>query len=325
MTIRIGIPQSLFYYYYYPLWSTYFKETGCHVVVSNNTNKNIATRGVQLTVDEACFPVKIYFGHTENLLSRVDYIFCPRIVSIEPKEYICPKFMGLPDMVKAAFNHKVKWLTPTIALKKNCQQEHKTAFIAMARELKIDSKLAHHAWDKAVKAQLNYEKFLLKELTPNDALEVFSGSKTEKKLSNRDAPSIAVLGHGYNLYDPHLNMNLIKKLRDHGFNILTPEMVDKEIINQQSSKLRKRIFWTLGKKIIGSLYDFSENNRIQGIIYVASFGCGPDSLIGHLAEGYIRKNNIPFMLLTLDEHTGEAGVNTRLEAFLDMLRRREAV
>jgi len=323
--IKIGIPQSLFYYYYYPLWSTYFKEIGCQVVVSNSTNKNIATRGVQLTVDESCFPVKVYFGHVEDLLSKVDYIFCPRIVSIEPKEYICPKFMGLPDIVKAAFGHKVKWLTPTIALKKYCQQEHKTVFTDMAKELDIDTKIADYAWERAIKAQSYYEKLILKELTPNDALEVFLGKKTEEELQNKDAPNIALLGHGYNLYDQYLNMNLIKKLRANGFNILTPDMVDKEVISYHNSKLRKRIFWTLGKKIIGSLYDFSEKNRVQGIIYVASFGCGPDSMIGHLAESYIRKNNIPFMHLTLDEHTGEAGVNTRLEAFLDMLKRREAV
>jgi len=322
---RIGIPQSLFYYYYYPLWSTYFKEIGCQVVVSNNTNKNIATRGVQLTVDESCFPVKVYFGHVEDLLSKVDYIFCPRIVSIEPKEYICPKFMGLPDMIKAVFGHRVKWLTPIIALKKDCQQEHKTVFTDMAKELDVDTKLADYAWEKAIAAQLSYEKLLLKELNPNDALEVFSGNKTEEELQKTDAPNIALLGHGYNLYDQHLNMNLIKKLRDNGFNVLTPDMVKKDIINHHNSRLRKRIFWTLGKKIIGSLYDFSEKSRIEGIIYVASFGCGPDSMIGHLAENYIRKNNIPFMQLTLDEHTGEAGVNTRLEAFLDMLNRREAV
>ena len=322
---KIGIPQSLFYYYYYPLWSTFFKEIGCQVVVSNNTNKNIATRGVQLTVDESCFPIKVYFGHVEDLLSKVDYVFCPRIVSVEPKEYICPKFMGLPDIIKVAFNHKIKWLTPIIALKKNCQQEHKAAFTGMAKELDIDTKLADYAWEKATTAQLDYEKLLLKELTPNDALEIFLGNQTEKNFQKKDVPNILLLGHGYNLYDQHLNMNLIKKLRANGFNVLTPDMVDKEIINHHNNKRSKKIFWTLGKKIIGSLYDFSEKDRVQGIIYVTSFGCGPDSMIGHLAESYIRKNNIPFMNLTLDEHTGEAGINTRLEAFLDMLKRREAV
>ncbi|KUO50511.1 MAG: hypothetical protein APF76_07610 [Desulfitibacter sp. BRH_c19] len=322
---KIGIPQSLFYYYYFPLWSTFFKEIGYEVVVSNTTNKNIATKGVQLTVDEVCFPVKIYFGHVANLISKADYIFCPRIVSIEPKAYICPKFMGLPDMIKAAFEEKVKLLTPTICLQKNQEQDHKTIFVKMANGLGIHHKIADKAWLNATTVQTDYENLLKKKLTPVDALKIISGNKEVEEVYIENAPTLAILGHGYNLYDEYLSMNIIKKLRGNEFNVISPEMVENNLIDKYSSRLRKKIFWTLGKRIMGSLYDFIENNRVEGIIYIASFGCGPDSIIGHLAENLIRKSDIPFMLITVDEHTGEAGINTRLEAFLDMLKRREAV
>ncbi len=320
----IGIPQSLFYYYYYPLWSTYFKEIGYEIVVSYNTNKNIATKGVQLTVDEVCFPVKIYFGHVENLISKAEYIFCPRIVSIEPKAYICPKFMGLPDMIRASFGEKANFLTPTICLQKNLEQDHKTVFIDMGKELGVHYKKANKAWVRAKKAQTDYENILKKKLTPVDALK---GTDNQKivEVYKEHAPTIAILGHGYNIYDEYLSMDMIKKLRCNGFNVITPDMVENDLIDKYSTRLRKKIFWTLGKKIMGSLYEFIENNKVDGIIYIASFGCGPDSLIGHLAEGFIRKNDVPFMLITVDEHTGEAGINTRLEAFLDMLKRREAI
>ena len=39
-----------------------------------------------------------------------------------------------------------------------------------------------------------------------------------------------------------------------------------------------------------------------------------------LIEEVVRKAGIPFMTLTVDEHTGEAGMLTRLEAFVDMIR-----
>ncbi|AYO30678.1 hypothetical protein D2962_08620 [Biomaibacter acetigenes] len=67
-----------------------------------------------------------------------------------------------------------------------------------------------------------------------------------------------------------------------------------------------------------------ENKKIDGIIHVASFGCGPDSLIGELLEHRVmREYKVPFLYLTLDEHSGEAGFDTRLEAFLDILEGRK--
>jgi predicted nucleotide-binding protein (sugar kinase/HSP70/actin superfamily) len=63
-----------------------------------------------------------------------------------------------------------------------------------------------------------------------------------------------------------------------------------------------------------------KSDFIDGIIYVACFGCGPDSLVGEIIERKVKSK--PFMLITIDEHTGEGGLVTRLEAFCDMLRRR---
>ncbi|HWJ02597.1 MAG TPA: hypothetical protein VNU93_02885, partial [Verrucomicrobiae bacterium] len=58
---------------------------------------------------------------------------------------------------------------------------------------------------------------------------------------------------------------------------------------------------------------------------LSCFGCGPDSMVGDMVERACRRNSKPFMMLTLDEHTGEAGVITRLEAYIDMLKRRQKV
>ncbi|MEW6621627.1 MAG: acyl-CoA dehydratase activase-related protein [Bacillota bacterium] len=319
---KVGIPKSLFYYYYYPLWSTFFKELCCEVITSPNTNKNIVNNGIKATVDEVCFPVKTYFGHVHNLLNKVDYIFCPRIVSIELKAFICPKFMGLPDMVATGFHKEdIKILAPIIKIdKKNNTQ--KRALINLALSMGYTSKQADKSWESADKTQKYYEVLINSGVLPTDAFQSFeSGLKEEEVKSQR----IAVLGHGYNLYDDYLSMNIIHKVNSHGYGVITPEMISNESIEDCCKTLRKKIFWTLGKRIIGSTLHLIQTGKIKGVIYIASFGCGPDSLIGHLTESAIRKSKIPFMLLTVDEHTGEAGINTRLEAFLDMLQRRDAV
>jgi predicted nucleotide-binding protein (sugar kinase/HSP70/actin superfamily) len=103
--VKIGIPRALFYYYYYPLWRAFFNSMGLEVVLSPETNKAILDNGIETTLSEACLPVKVFFGHVTAIADQVDYLFVPRITRVEPKAYICPKFMGLPDMLRARLNN----------------------------------------------------------------------------------------------------------------------------------------------------------------------------------------------------------------------------
>ncbi|MDF2929733.1 MAG: Protein of unknown function CoA enzyme activase [Anaerospora sp.] len=62
--------------------------------------------------------------------------------------------------------------------------------------------------------------------------------------------------------------------------------------------------------------------RRAAIEVITPFSCGPDALIGELLSQQAQKRNIPCMILSVDEHTAEAGFVTRLEAYTDMLERR---
>jgi predicted nucleotide-binding protein (sugar kinase/HSP70/actin superfamily) len=115
-------------------------------------------------------------------------------------------------------------------------------------------------------------------------------------------------------------MELISKLSSYGAEVITPEFIDEDILESKSESIHKRMFWTFGKRVICSTLHFIERGDVDGIIYLMSFGCGVDALISDLSERYVRRGgNIPFLLLTIDEHSGEAGFNTRLEAFIDMV------
>src|SRR5690554_4585301 len=103
--MKIGIPRALYYYRYYPLWETFFKSLGLEVIVSDPTTKKSLDFGVSAVVDGICLPVKVYLGHIQNLKEKnVDYLFVPYIISVEKEEYICPKFMGLPDLVASSID-----------------------------------------------------------------------------------------------------------------------------------------------------------------------------------------------------------------------------
>lgn len=116
-------------------------------------------------------------------------------------------------------------------------------------------------------------------------------------------------------------MNVIGKLKNDDIDIITIDMIDDEIINKNVKHLKKQMFWNYGRKAIGAVSHLIERGDIDGIICLMAFGCGIDSFVCDLIERKIRKDSkIPFIVLNIDEHSGEAGMNTRLEAFIDMIR-----
>lgn len=321
--MKIGIPKSLLFYNYYPLWKTFFESLGTEVITSSSTTKTILQEGLKLTVDEACLPIKVAFGHVASLRDKVDLIFVPRLVSVSPKEYICPKFLGLPDMVR----HGVPGLPGIIDSNINQYRRERDMyrqFYEIGLHICRNPVKIATAYKKAVVEQKRFVSLLESGMLPEQAFR--QHGDISKKYPSRSLPIVAVLGHPYNIYDSFINMNLFKRLQESGVHVVTPENVPETIVNKYAGTLSKRLFWTLGRRMVGSAFHFMDNPAISGIIHVASFACGPDSMTGELIERRIRRNvNIPFLNLTLDEHSSEAGIVTRMEAFLDMINMRQIV
>lgn len=306
----VGIPKGLLYHYYHVLWEKFFQTLGFEVKVSPDTNKKIVNAGIISAVDEACLPVKVYYGHVLNLAEEVDFLFLPRVVSVVEKEYMCPKLLGLPDMLRAALINPPSLIDTTINLRnKNTQIDQ--AIKEICTIIQVPEKEGKKAWGIAEKAQRHYELYLQ------------SGNLPPEFTSYPEGDTIAVLGHGYNVYDQYINMGLIHKLQSLGANVKTKEMVPGEVVNKLAGQLPKRMFWTFGKQLLGSGLYYLNDPQVKGIIFLASFGCGPDSMVGDLLERFARRSGKkPFMFITIDEHSGEAGLVTRLEAFMDMIKRR---
>ncbi|MCK8825173.1 acyl-CoA dehydratase activase-related protein [Fuchsiella alkaliacetigena] len=302
MSAKVGIPKSLLYFYYYPAWRKFFEELEVEIVESQTTNKSIVDQGVKLAVDEACFPVKVCYGHLMELREKVDYIFLPRVVSVTKKEYLCPKLMGLPDMIKNNIADLPPLITPTI--------NHNQSWPA---QLKANLEIGYYFTDSKL-------EILKAHWQAAQALKKHRQQLLKSNLANNEV-NIAVLGHSYLLYDDYMSLGIIEKLEELGVEVVTPENLSESQIEQGASKLTKDLFWTFNKKIIGAAYYLFNRAEIDGIIQLAAFGCGPDALIGELIERQAkRRSDVHFMTLNLDEHTGEAGLETRIEAFVDMIK-----
>ncbi|PJI09625.1 MULTISPECIES: acyl-CoA dehydratase activase-related protein [Clostridium] len=296
--MKIGFPKGLLYCDYYPFFNTFFNELGCNVVTSPDTNKNILNLGIKYCVDEACLPIKIFHGHAAYLKDKCDYIFIPRIMSISKGESICPKFCGLPEMIKNSIPDLPKIISYPIYM------DTEKNFMKFIR------KCGHEFTKSSFKIQKSYIKAKTVQNT-------FNSKKSSHKLHST---RVALVGHPYNIWDTFSNLNLVNKLDNFNISILTEKDIDENFINNEINNLFKKPFWTFARKSYGFSTFAAKNHLVDGIIYISSFACGIDSVIIDLIKKELK--NFPILVLKIDEQTGEAGFNTRLEAFSDMLERR---
>ena len=319
--IKVGIPRGLYFYKYSTLWETFFKGLGAEVIISDKTNRNIMLDGTNTCVSEACLPIKVYFGHVMNLVGKVDYIFTPRFTSISRHQYICPEIGGVPDMIRNSIKILPKIIDTEINLRKSSKNSWLAA-LSIGEFITKDREVIRNAYKDALMAyqcerQVLKSGVLLDEFK-QDSIQLRLIQKRSTKLT------VAIIGHNYTVYDSFINMELFKKLRDYGVGIVTLDMLDYLDSKEKCKDLDKMLFWDYGTRAYGGVNQLIESGQIDGILVLTSFGCGVDSFVDELVEKEIREeSDIPFMKLVLDEHSAEAGFCTRLEAFIDMIIRRQ--
>jgi predicted nucleotide-binding protein (sugar kinase/HSP70/actin superfamily) len=324
------------YYEFYPLWRTFLERLGFEVVTSTPTTKALVERGASLAVDEACLPVKLAFGHVADLAGRCDALFLPRLVTIEPNGFLCPKIVGLPDMVGALPLEVPRVIAPCVDLESN--PDPAAPFVAAAKELGRSARAARAAYCEARRVQDTFRESVRRGRSLRTALEDFErdpGALLEGGTAEAAGQAsetnggarlrLAVLGHPYNIHDPYLSMDIARKLESLGCEVVPVETVPEERCREALAGFGHNVYWIFGRRVLGPVLHFMRDRSVDGIIYVVSFGCGPDALIKAIVDLTAKRHpDLPYMPVVLDEHSGEAGLLTRLEAFVDMTRRMKA-
>lgn len=302
----IGLPKGLFYFEHNILWVQFFKNLGCNVITSQDTNKQILDYGVKCCSNETCLPVKVFHGHVYCLKNTVDYVFIPRYTSLDKKQYTCSKFCGLPDMALLNLKRQVKVLEVRLHVDM-FPSETFDSLLEISHVLNLKYEIVVEAFRSA---GVFFEEYIRNWQKSNRYVKSTSNSK----------PALSVLGHPYMIYDSYLSMDLIDKLSRRNFNIYTPKYIDYETKKKHAYPFQGKVFWDVGFELLRSAFTFAEDSNIKGIIYLTPFACGIDAFILEFIERRINsKYDIPLLKLTIDEHTGEAGFDTRLDVFLDMV------
>ncbi|MDO4282775.1 MAG: acyl-CoA dehydratase activase-related protein [Clostridia bacterium] len=305
--MKIGIPKALYYYEYPILFKSFFEALGIEVVLSDDTNKKTLEEGISKSIDEECLASKIFLGHVNNLVSRmqsesIDYIFVPRLCTFKDKKTICVKFYALYDICNNIFN--ANFITLNIDYEKG--ENELKSFMCLGKKLGKGVRETFIAYTSAKKRQKEYEIFRL--------------TKQMKEMRTTNNMKILLVSHPYIYNDRYLGDTIKGYLKKLGIDVFFADINCSSIQRSESKKMRyknisKSIYW---KQSIHLLNGVEEYLRcVDGIIYLSVFPCGTDSLVNELA---IRKvKDIPSLNIILDEEDGMAGIYTRLESFIDIL------
>jgi predicted nucleotide-binding protein (sugar kinase/HSP70/actin superfamily) len=320
--MKIGIPRALFFYRYYPLFKTFFEKLGIEVVTSPLTTREILKDGAKITSDEICLPVKVFNGHIKYLASKADYLLVPRMISIEKSlnpRYTCPKFIGLPSLVKSIFDPISQILEVEINVRK---KDWARTFLELGKRFTKNKKTIVKAFQEASLSQTIYENALLNGKSYEEAITIKDKTKVSLEEDNKSPLSVALIGHPYILFDTYINLDIQKKLKNLGVKVLTQFNIEPEQIENEIKKY-KEISWSFEREMVGATSYYLQRKEIKGILLLISFPCGPGSVINEIIQREVMKEKrMSILTLILDEHTADAGLMTRIESFIDLIKRK---
>ena len=304
----VGIPRGLMFAEYYPLYRAFFQGLGLRVIPSDPTNKEIITRGLNAVAGEPCYPLKVAHGHVAQLVAQgVDYIFLPGVCDTEQpnprfrQSHTCPYVMSAPEVIAAALRLEEKGvglLRPRLFFQRG-ERHLRRVFREIGRQLGKQPSQVERAIEAGLKALRDFRQ----------AVEA-RGRQVIESLGE-DQRAFVVVGRPYTAYDPAVNMDIGKKIQDLGILAIPSDFLpaDREDVSDAWSNAYSR---QIQKKLAAARL-IAQDPRFRAVV-LTYFACGPDSFANPFFKDEIGE---PCYVMQIDEHTADAGVITRMEAFAD--------
>ena len=310
----VGLPLALSNYQLLPLWGTLLSELGCQVVTSRVSAPGVIHRGVEAVLSTPCFPVKVAHGHVLELLDKgVDYVWLPSVVNLPQDDasqrfnQLCPYVTSIPYQIAAVAGserQKGRLLMPAVHL-----QQGPRALVqslqGLCRVLGVGRADLRRAVAAAWRAQQEFE-----EACRARGRQVLEGLRPGQH-------AMVLVSRPYNGCDPGVNLDVPGKLRKLGVLAIPMDFLDLRTRADAEDGVFAGMYWKYGQRILRAGRIIRDDPRLHAV-YLSNFSCGPDSfLIGYFKRIMAPK---PSLVLEIDEHSADAGVVTRLEAFLESLR-----
>jgi predicted CoA-substrate-specific enzyme activase len=309
---RIGLNRSFMVHTYYPLYATFFNELGFKTVLPDvYAQEGIDQRGAPF-----CYPGELSHGFFHTLLHMddpPDFIFLPHFKALpvtngNSSSQVCPFVQGETFYLQTTFREKLDdlkrkgtlVLSPLLNFSKGLESAKKP-LIETARHMGMSRKTARIAFEKALQQQ--------KKCTAE--MQAIGKRALAELEAEPTGIGVVIFARPYNGLVEEAHMGIPNKLASRGVRVIPLDFL---MLDGEES--RRHMYWGMGQLILKAARIVQKHPQLFGT-FITNFSCGPDSfLIGYFRELMGSK---PSLTLELDSHTADAGLETRIEAFLDIV------
>ncbi|WP_457559765.1 acyl-CoA dehydratase activase [Candidatus Harpocratesius sp.] len=294
---RIGLPRALLTHSLYPLFSTFFTELGFEVILSDIDPDFALIPNAPL-----CYPMQIFHGAVADLVKKgVHFIFTPHITKMKKFEKwysstFCPITQSGPYMVTQIFNH-VEFLIPELDFSQGYFENDNIIRMAVEK-LHVDEDVAYAAYNTAVLAQEAVEENLKEK-----------GRTVLQNLIKSGQTGIIIVGRSYNVFPKETSQSIPKKLTSMGVQVIPFDFL--EPTSESDTP------WYFANYVTEAVNIVKQHDNLF-LLYINNFSCTIDAFIQHWVRSQMGAK--PYLLMELDAHMADAGTQTRLEAFLEIIK-----
>ncbi len=299
----VGVPRALSVHSLWPFYARFFHELGVETVLS----EKIVPSGVARQESNYCFPVEIAHGAIQDLIERkVDYLFLPHFRDMPSLEAgkvhacVCPLTQGLPYYARQAFGLDGEILRPVVSFKQGWDAS-RSEFEGVAERLGRSRADGGRAYERALE---QYQGFLAAYRRRGAALLAEMRAHPERLY-------VALLGRPYNAFTRDANMGIPRKFTSRGITVVPFDM-----IHDEGAEIFPNMYWYYGQQDMKAVRTIAELPNLY-LTWISNFSCAPDSFMLHYVRWMMGQK--PYLVLEIDSHTADAGLDTRIEAFLDIV------
>jgi predicted CoA-substrate-specific enzyme activase len=303
----VGIPRGLLVYDYAPLLIGFLNALDARVVLTGQTNNAIMDQAIELSYTDSCFPMKILHGHAA-MLKDTDYILYPCAIRLgrkdgdESQQYSCPLVQASPFIIRNVLDLGERLLIPILDFSRGDDDVIKN-LADVAMKMGFSRKKGKEAALAGIESQRRFE-----------ADQAALGSELLDQLHQSGQLGVVLFARSYMSQDTGANLGIAEKLAQLGVVPIPLDFLPLKSVNAKDYS--DRPYWFYENKYIAGADITASDPQLYGL-WLSNFGCGPNSFIIHIVEDIM--GGKPLGQLEIDEHAAEAGIVTRLEAFVDTI------
>ncbi len=308
--VKAYMPKALQYFTYHPFWRTFFSELNINLIPTPESNEEINSLAKTYALSDFCYPLKLAIGHAMYCLKHENLpVIIPFHIqdTANPKalnSYFCPLSQAFPSILKSALGYNNinadNIISPVIDFSKNEDYNIYQLEETIGKSFGISSRKIKQAF------RISREK----DISTKTELKKYGKNFIEER--NTGKPRFVILGRGYNILDQTINLGIPSTVARYGYEVIPMDIlpVNREDITEEY----RDMYWSYGQRIVVASKYIKEREDLFPI-FLSNFSCGPDSFLLNAFEDIMGSK--PSLILELDEHGGDAGYMTRLEAYFD--------